>query len=371
LAEAQLRQSVCRLAKQLPGHSFCCILSAMSVNRLNDRTLRPAEHLLAWAFGISLAAHILIYGGFNLGNHLGWWKKDLLPSWLKSTKLTLAEIKKAQQIKPPVQTQQEPTLQFVEVDPSVATQEAPKKATHYSSRNSHAGNPDLSVESNIPDIKGKQTHVVKTQDAERSKPVPSQPPAPKSTPSPDQSAEEAKAKPKGGPKPGDLAMTKPEQQPGDGQAEKDPGEAKAPEHKRPHNLLEALQQQSVAIPGQKIKQEGGVQHHLDSSAFDAIATPFGEYDRELIDAITTHWWDLLDKKEFSQDRTGKVTIQFTLRYDGRVTDVHVLHSDVGDLLASVCELAITDPAPYAKWPDDMRRFYAKDSLDITFTFWYE
>lgn len=344
----------------------------MSVSRLNDRVLDPTERLFAWALGISLAFHLLVYGGFHLGHHFGWWKKDLLPSWLKSTKLALAEIQKAQQNKPPPQAQQEPPLLFVEVDPSTATQEAPKNATHYSSRNSFAGNPDIKIDSNLPNINGKQTHVAKTEDAERSKPVPLRPSAPKTPAAPDQAAEEAKAKPKGGPKVGDLAMAKPAPQPGDGQAENDTGEAKVPEHKRPHTLLEALQQQPpTAIPGQKMRQEGGVRRHLDASAFDTIATPFGEYDRELIDAITTHWWDLLDRKEFSQDRTGKVTVQFTLRADGRVTDVHVVRNDVGDLLASVCELAITDPAPYAPWPVDMRRFYAKDSLDITFTFWYE
>ncbi|HWF18561.1 MAG TPA: energy transducer TonB [Verrucomicrobiae bacterium] len=344
----------------------------MSVSRLNEQTLRPAEHFLAWAFGISLGIHVLLYGGFNLGNHYGWWKKDLMPSWLKSTKQALAEIKKAQQKQPVNQAQQEPPMLFVEVDPAVATQEAPKNATHYSSHNSHAGNPDITIDSNDPNINGKQTHVAKTQDADRSKPVPLRPSPPKTPPSPDESAQEAKAKPNGGPKPGDLAMAKPAQQPGDVQINPDTGEAKAPTHKRPHTLLEALQQQpSAAIPGQKMKQEGGVQHHLDSSAYDAIATPFGEYDRELIDAITTHWWSLLDRKEFSQDHTGRVIVQFTLRSDGRVTDIHVVHSDVGDLLASVCELAITDPAPYAPWPGDMRRYYAKDSLDITFTFWYE
>ena len=115
-----------------------------------------------------------------------------------------------------------------------------------------------------------------------------------------------------------------------------------------------------------------MRHHLDSSAFDTIATPFGEYDRELIEAISTHWWDLLDRKEFSQDRTGKVVIQFTLHHDGRVSDVEVVRSDVGDLLSSVCRLAISRiPAPYAPWPTDMRRFYARDSLDMTFTFWYD
>ncbi|HZV34434.1 MAG TPA: energy transducer TonB [Verrucomicrobiae bacterium] len=344
----------------------------MSVSRLNDRTLRPANHLLAWAFVAAIGIHILLYCFLVVAMLLGVLSKTLMHSWTASTKQTLAELQKAKKNQPPPQMQQQPPLLFVEVDPTVATQEAPKNATHYSSRNSFAGNPDIKIDSSLPNINGTQTHVTKTEDAERSKPVPLRPSAPKTPPAQEQAAEEAKAKPKGGPKVGDLAMTKPAPKPGDGQAENETAEAKIPEHKHPHTLLEAMQQQPpTAIPGQKMREEGGVHRHLETSAFDTIATPFGEYDRELIDAITTHWWDLLDRKEFSQDRTGKVTVQFTLRADGRVTDVHVVRSDVGDLLASVCELAITDPAPYAPWPGDMRRFYAKDSLDITFTFWYE
>jgi hypothetical protein len=344
----------------------------MSASRPEDEMLRPVEHLFAWALGVSLAVHLLLYGGFQLGHRLGWWQKDLMPAWLKSTRQKLAEIQKAQENKPVQPRQQEPPLLFVEVDPNVATQDAPEKATHYSSRNSHAANSDITVDSNIPNIDGKQMHVTKTQDAERSKPVPLRPSPPKTAPTEKESTEEAKPKPKGGPTPGDLAMAKPAPKPGDLQVEGDTGEAKTVEHKHPHTLIEAMQSKtSPFIPGQKMRQTGGVRHHLDSSALDAIATPFGEYDRELIDAITTHWWALLDRKEFSQDGTGKVVVQFTLHYDGRVTDVQVVRNDVGDLLASVCQLAITDPAPYAQWPADMRRFYAKDSIDVTFTFWYE
>ena len=245
----------------------------MSASRPEDKVLRPVEHLFVWAFGISLAVHLLLYGGFHLGHRLGWWKRDLMPAWLKSTRQTLAELQKTRQNQPVPPKEQEPPLLFVEVDPSVATQDAPEKPTHYSSRNSRAANPDITVDSNIPNINGKQTHVAKTQDAERSKPVPLRPSPPKTPPSEKESTEEAKPKPKAGPKPGDLAMAKTAEKPGDLQVEGDTGDAKTAAHKRPHTLLEAMQKQSTLIPGQKYETDRRsaaspgflrVRHHRDA-----------------------------------------------------------------------------------------------------------
>src|SRR5579871_6437913 len=99
-------------SKQLPVRASCCIVMGMSVSRLNESTLRPPEHLLVWAFIASLAAHLVVYGGFRLGHQFGWWNRDLLPAWLKPHHQTLAEIKKAQTLQPPPQ-QQEVPLVFV------------------------------------------------------------------------------------------------------------------------------------------------------------------------------------------------------------------------------------------------------------------
>jgi hypothetical protein len=62
-------------------------------------------------------------------------------------------------------------------------------------------------------------------------------------------------------------------------------------------------------------------------------------------------------------------LQFRLHYDGSVTDMTVAQNTVGDLLGYVCQEAINDPAPFEKWPADMR-FKLGDSRDIQFTFYY-
>jgi hypothetical protein len=40
------------------------------------------------------------------------------------------------------------------------------------------------------------------------------------------------------------------------------------------------------------------------------------------------------------------------------------------LLGHVCENAINDPAPFAKWSDEMRRLVGQNYREITFTFYY-
>ncbi len=337
----------------------------MSANRLNENSSRPVEHLLLWAFALSLAAHLLLYGGFQLGHRLGWWHKNILPAWLKTTQQALAEIKKHP---PKPVAQQEAPLLFVEVDPSVSTKEPPKDSKYYSSRNSQADNSDATIQTETPKINGAQTHIPKTQTAPRSKAAPLQPSPPKnSQPEPDTPA--AKPKPKGGQAPGDLAMAKPAPHPGEGQAETDTGEAPAPVHKRPRTLAEAKMQQ--ALTGEKMKQEGGVKPRLKLDSLNARATPFGEYDRQLIEAIQNRWYNLLDSKDFSRDRTGRVVVEFRLNFDGRITDMKVVENDVDELLSYVCQRAILDPAPYAAWPGDMRRLIGADYREVRFTFFYE
>ena len=262
----------------------------MSANDLQDMSLRPGRFeykRLAWAFVISLAIHLLCYGGYE-------FTRMVLPGLLERVKIltALAEELRPKKPVPPPQPGEAP-LVFVEVNPAVATPDPPKQAKFYSSQNSKAANPKADIESNIPKIDGNQQHVAKTQDAPRKfdKLQPSAAPA--------KEAQTAKvAKPK--PVIGDLAMAKPDpnlRPPDNGNAEET----------RPRTLAEAMMRHpNEMMPGQKMRQEGGVHRHLAISTLDAKAMPFGEYDREFIEAVQQHWYDLLDSMNFSDDRHGQV-----------------------------------------------------------------
>lgn len=323
------------------------------------RSSRPTMEPLVWAFAISICAHLIAYGGYELGRRLHWWEKDLLPAWLrKATQVLMMERK---QPKPAITAaQQQIPLLFVEVDPSTVTSDAPAHATHYSSQNTKAANPDAHLDMDVPKIAGTQTHVQKTESTPRSKAMPLQP-APKE--------EQAESKPQGGQKVGDLAMAKPVPKPADNPKEGDKDAAAAVEtHKRPRTLAEAKARQM--IPGEMMKQEGGVRRERVASSLDAIGTPFGEYDREVINAITSHWYALLDEGGPVMDHPGEVMLQFRLHYDGRVTDMKVIKTTVNELMTYQCQRAIIDPAPYKPWPIEMRRLMEDDSRELLFTFFF-
>jgi TonB family protein len=247
----------------------------------------------------------------------------------------------------------------VDVEQSEAT--PPKKTIYYSDRNSHAANPDEDKNSNQPKLNGKQKDVPKTEDTPRqTKPQPTAPPEQQLRPAPETQPTEA------------ANETSPLNQ-GDDQKVKQLADKTTPEQKpspqqpRPRTLKEAMEQQHM--PGVQMQQDGGA-HRRKTALFDVQATPFGAYDRALIDAVRNQWYSMLDSQRFAEDRTGRVTVSFKLNSDGTVQDVKILENGVGDILSDVCQAAIEQAAPFGKWPDDMRREIGANFREITFTFDY-
>jgi hypothetical protein len=305
------------------------------------RLNRFENERLILALTISLAAHLLVWGVYEFGKEFNFWQR--LNYFHHAAKM----------IPPPPQIAEEP-VEFMTVDqPST---EAPKNAKYYSDKNSVAANPDASRDSDIPQINGRQTDVPKTEDAPRqqiSKAQPSPPPA--------QPSENSQQQPSQTIQPGDLTLV----------AKLEnllPQKTNPKQQERPRTLKEALAQQNHS-PGVAMKQDGGVRDHADVPKRDVKLTGFGEYDAKLVAAITQRWYDLLDSQRFALDRTGKVVLHFRLHYDGTVTDMNVTQNSVGELLGYVCQEAVNDPAPFEKWPNEMR-FKLGDSQDIQFTFYY-
>jgi hypothetical protein len=277
---------------------------------------------------ISLTLHLVAFGGYEFGRKL-----HLLP-WLRS-------FQKQAQVAPRIQNSEEP-LEFVTVEQP--TVEPPQNAKYYSSQNSKAANPDAEKELNQPKLDGKQTEVAKAETAPRRDFNKLQPQPPK----PEQLDSHPTLQP------GDLILGKPEKT--------------RPEEPRPRTIKQALAQNHS--PGVQMQQTGGVPNRQLVPSFDVKTTPFGAYDAALVEAVSRRWYDLLDSQQFAQDRKGKVTLRFHLNYDGTITEMQVLDNSVGQLLGYVCQKAISDPAPFAAWPSDMRRMVAENYREITFTFYY-
>jgi outer membrane biosynthesis protein TonB len=332
----------------------------MSGTGSQRNSLRPTIQPMVVALLLSIATHALIFGVLIV---LG----VAAAVYDAARHNTVAELKKVQELHPVrQQPQQEVELVFVDVDPSQAAKEAPKDAKYYSAVNSKAANLDSKLDTDTPKITGNQTHVPQTETAPRSKAMPLQPSPP---PEPKPPVEEkAEAHPKGGQKPGDLAMAKPTPKPAETKTTEESEDPSVETHKRPRTLAEARKQNH--LPSEPIKQDGGVKAHL-SPAFSVQASPWGAYDKALVDAISGRWYDLLENQDFARGRTGKVIIEFRLNYDGRILQMRVIENDVDEILSLLCQKAIQDPAPFAPWPNDMRRMMGADYRDVRFTFFYE
>ena len=325
-----------------------------------SRAERAESSRLAWALIISLAWHILVFGGYYTGSKLHWWESAHWPAWLQHARHLVEKLQKPPP--PPRPQPEEFPLTFVEVNPAQATTEAPKNAKYYSNKNSQAANPDADKDLDIPKIDGKQNQVVKTEDADRLKPVPLQPSRPPAPPAPPAPEEQPEEKPKPALTPGELTVGKPEPTP-----RKDEGQAP---RSRPRTVQEALARlHDRQLPGQKMQQEGGVKRRLQLASLDTKATPFGDYDAALIEAISQCWYNLLDAQGYAADYRGKVVLQFRLHADGHITNLTVAENTAGDIAGWICRTAIDKPNPYRPFPGDMRRVVG-ETRDVQFTFYY-
>ena len=308
----------------------------MSAYRHNENSLRldRLEGMrLLQVFGISVAFHLLLWGGYGLGKKYHWSEMFRLPAWLQAIAQPLPKNNPPQK-----QPQREAAAMFVDVTKLLESTEPPKNTPFYSDRNSIAANKDANKDVTAPKIDGSQTQIAKVEDTPRNKfdQLMPDPPAPK-----------PETKPKVDP--GDLTLAKPD---------------------RPRTLRDAmLRNQANQRPGQAMKQDAGVQQR-GSTAFDVKATGFGAYDRAFIDAVSSRWYALLDSMSYEGYRQGHVKIEFSLNYNGRITDLKIIENTVTESLSLLCRKAIEDPAPFEPWSREMRQAVAEDQRRITFTFYY-
>ena len=356
----------------------------MSWEKLQSSGRELATNSVARALVISIGLHFVLLTGVELGRHAGWWKHSLLPQSSKSRleqEVAKAEEQFQKQLQQALQNQvPEAQLVFVEVDPAATVVEPPKDTKYYSSQSSVASNPEAG-EKDRPKIDGTQDKVVKTFDtlkpsANLLQPAP---PVPKPTEAKAVSKEMPKVESKEPqPKPAieeDIRAPR-EQNPGETQIARavprpqpPQGEEKPEAQRRPRTLVEAKIQKGI-IEGQKMRQEGGTRKHSVGMNLDVKGTPFGAYDRAFIEAVQARWFNLLDERQFAPHEAGKVVVEFRLNYDGRITGLRVVESEVNEHLSWTCQRAVLDPAPYMPFPGDMRRLVKNDYREIRFTFYY-
>jgi hypothetical protein len=339
----------------------------MNVLELRDMRGVAARYPMATALAISLLIHVCVYQFWRVGKQLGWWRYQatwllqLHPLKSRPREVRLTEQQQAALLQALAKRREIP-LTFVEVDPRSATAEPPPEAKFYGLANTKAANPDPTRETDKPKIDGQQDKVVRLEDVPKPKPFPLQPAVPQEKPA----TADAESRPKPAEDAGNLARNLLDSLKHSDASISDPGTGQADKRERYSSLIEARIQKGLA--GQKMRQAGGVANH-GRFALDVKMTPFSAYDAAFIAAVQQRWYDLLDNTPFSQ-RSGKVVLEFLLTEDGLITEMKVIENQVGELLGSFCQRAIQDPAPYPKWPSDMRRMIASKFREVTFTFYY-
>jgi hypothetical protein len=335
-------------------------LYPVTASEFNDTD--STEKLLLRALILSLVLHLAVYGTWRAGDSRGWWRNLAMPKWMQLvSKVLVPAVPKKPSADLPSQTQ----LVFVEVDPSLATPEAPKAPKFIGARNTLAANPEIKVPSDKPNIEGRPEEYLKTTPNVK----PQHQPEPATQPPPQPQIAAAPSAPRKSYVPGDLALARPSDKAQEGKSETESAAQAEPQpaYQRPRTIAEALARNGM--PGEKSRQAGGVNRVRPDSALDVKGTPIGDYLQQMADAVQQRWDQLL--KNQTTDTYGKVVLQFRLHPNGRVTDMKMVRNEVSNLLETTCEQAILDPAPYQPWPREMRLDVPTDYYDITFTFYYE
>lgn len=332
-----------------------------------------ASNPIASAFAISLLVHVVGIAGLELGERAGWWERSLLTKGKESVQEKQAaspEERAQEQLRQALQQIPEAQLVFVEVDPSQAIQEPPKKTKYYSSQSSVASNPDPDDKAEVK-VDGEQEKIAKTFDVLRPvQPLQPTPPEAQTQTKPQQTKAreepqrpiEEDTKPKREQRPGETMLAR--------AAPRRPTPPPEPEpRRRPATVAEAKARKGI-IEGRKTRQEGGVRRHSLGTNLDVQATPFGAYDHAFIMAVQARWFSLLDERDFVGGEAGRVVVEFRLNHDGRITALRVVESEVSEVLSWFCQRAVLDPAPYRPFPSDLRRMLNHDYREVRFTFYY-
>jgi outer membrane biosynthesis protein TonB len=99
-----------------------------------------------------------------------------------------------------------------------------------------------------------------------------------------------------------------------------------------------------------------------------------QYDEEMLRAIRTRWYSLLDKFPQESRSEGYVVVEWQLRRDGSVRDVRIVSTTVSELLTFIAQRAVIESAPFGQTTlgkVDMRGAGFAYPRDLKFSFYYE
>ena len=293
---------------------------------------------------------------------------------------TITFIEKVEEPTPQPKPKTEPPRMFVETDVSQVTGEKPKEAPFYSDRSTVAANPvnPTKKTGETPYLDGKETRMTSTVTVVPGPPaVPAVLPAPPKPVVPPQPKPQPKVEP-----PKTVAEV--------GEKKSEP--VKIVEPVKPVEVTKVamgpkpelipLPERSVmmakpAVGTGDTREIGARKSRLTAvgvsrtgvAAFNVAESPFGAYDKEIIRAVQSRWYALIDQNALFE-HSGVVRLTFNLTTDGAVKDLKTDENSAGEILKLFCEKAIVDSAPFKPLPQELRQLIGTEAREVNFTFYY-
>jgi hypothetical protein len=94
-----------------------------------------------------------------------------------------------------------------------------------------------------------------------------------------------------------------------------------------------------------------------------------EYDKVMFTKIQDSWLRLLDGHQLPLS-SGEVKVQFLLNSDGSIGPPRVMRTSASSEDTELALRAVTESAPFGRWPDEMHLEIGNQPRDLRLTFQY-
>jgi len=139
-----------------------------------------------------------------------------------------------------------------------------------------------------------------------------------------------------------------------------------PHHPRPRpQVVKSIQTRPAIFEENKVGTE-----NVGLIGVSAQFSHYGLYLQKMIDVIQVEWDRLNDESHIYPPSGSMVTVKFILNSEGKIARIISVDSRATDAAAHSCTSAITIPAPYGPWTDDMKAMLGEEQ-ELTFDFYYQ
>lgn len=271
---------------------------------------------------------------------------------------------------------------FMETDDRQVTGETPAEAQYFSDRATVAANPEnpTNVEGDTPYLDGRESPVPSTEDVPFNPPaaVPAPParalvgtapsatqPSAQTSPAP---AEQTGQSPAEGLKVVEerkLAMLSKDSTPRHEPLVIESGQSSPSPQAAPAAVTSVRE-----IAALKSRQTVAGISRSGVVAFNVAQDAFGPYMKEMVRAIQSRWYALIEQYKL-YERSGHVVVVFDLHGDGRIENLRTEENTAGMVFGLFCEKAIIESSPFQPMPENLQFLVGNRGREIGFAFYWQ